>query len=65
MWRNSGRGRRNSVDLGEEKDLAADMPAKVKELEAILMKRLAAGNAKLPRKNPNYVPKDVTTSPRK
>lgn len=51
-----------SKDLREEKNLASDMPEKVKELDAILMKRLAAGKAKLPRKNPNYVPKDVTKS---
>ena len=36
------------------------MPEKVTELDALLMKRLAAGDAKLPRKNPDFVPKEAT-----
>ena len=47
-----------SKDLGEKNDLAPDMPSRVKELDAMLMKRLAAANARLPRKNPDYVPKE-------
>ena len=47
-----------STDLSEENNLADKMPEKVKQLDAVLMKRLAAGNAKLPRKNPAYVPKE-------
>ena len=54
-----------SKDLGEKKNLAPDMPEKVRQLDSILMKRLSADQAKLPRKNPNYVPKDITKSPRK
>ena len=45
-----------SKDLGEKKNLATDMPEKVKELDSMLMKRLDSGKAKLPRANPNYVP---------
>lgn len=52
-----------ATDLGEEKDLAPDMPVKVRELDAILMKRLEADQAKLPRKNPDYVPKEPSQTP--
>ena len=48
-----------SKDLSENNDLASDMPGKVKELDSILMKRLAAGNAKLPRENHDYAPKST------
>lgn len=48
-----------SSDLSEKKNLADKMPEKLKELDLLLMKRLAAGNAKLPRKNPDYTPKDT------
>ena len=41
-------------DLGEEKNLAGDMPDKVAKLDAILMENLAAQEAKLPRENPEY-----------
>jgi hypothetical protein len=42
-------------DLGEKTDLAAKMPAKVKELHEKLTAHLTAVGAKLPRPNPNYV----------
>ncbi len=54
-----------SKDLSEERNLAAEMPGKAGELDAILMKRLAEGNAKLPRKNPNYVSEDQRKSAQK
>jgi len=54
-----------STDLAEKKNLAPDMPEKVRQLDSILMKRLTADQAKLPRKNPDYMPKNVTKSPRK
>jgi arylsulfatase A len=44
-------------DLGEEKNLAASMPDKVAELDALLMENLKAQEAKLPRENPEYVGK--------
>lgn len=44
-------------DLGEKKNLASEMPGKVEELDALLVKRLQADGAKLPRKNPDYVKK--------
>jgi len=37
--------------------LPIEMQGKVAELDALLMKRLVAGGAKLPKKNPGYVPK--------
>lgn len=43
-----------SKDLGEEKNLAPDMPEKVEELDALLLKQLVAGEANLPRKNPDH-----------
>jgi len=46
-----------SKDLGEENDLASAMPEKVKQLDALLVKQLEAGEAKLPKKNPDYVEK--------
>lgn len=44
-------------DLGESKNLAGEMPEKVAELDARLLARLKATEAKLPRENPNYQPK--------
>lgn len=46
-----------SKDLGETRNLAAEMPEKVVELDALLLKRLQETGAKLPRKNPAYVKK--------
>ena len=46
-----------SKDLGEKNNLAAKMPEKVKDLDALLVKRLKASGAKLPRKNPEFVKK--------
>jgi arylsulfatase A-like enzyme len=54
-----------AADLSEEKNLAAQMPNKVAELDALLMKRLASGKAKLPRENPDYVPKASQEASRK
>ena len=51
-----------STDLGETKNLALEMPEKAKELEATLMKRLATDQAKFPKVNPDYVPKEATKS---
>ena len=42
-------------DLGEEKNLAAEMPDKVKLLEGRLMTRLNEMGALLPKPNPNYI----------
>lgn len=44
-----------SKDLGEERNLAAEMPDKVRELEALLLQRLEATEARLPRRNPDFV----------
>ena len=52
-----------AADLGEEKNLASELPEKVRELDALLMKRLRADKAKLPRKNPDYVPRESTRTP--
>jgi len=41
-------------DLGETKNLAGSMPDKVRELDAVLLKRLKADGAKLPKPNPEY-----------
>ena len=46
-----------SKDLGEKNNLAPEMPEKVKELDALLVKQLVSGEAKLPKKNPDYVGK--------
>jgi arylsulfatase A-like enzyme len=43
------------ADLGEEKNLAGEMPDKVAELDALLMENLEAQQAKLPRETPEYV----------
>lgn len=44
-------------DLGEQHDLAAKMPDKVRALDAKLMSELKGQDAKLPRPNPNYEPR--------
>ncbi len=44
-------------DLGETKDLAPDMPKKVKELDAKLAAALKKQGAKMPQPNPNYKPR--------
>jgi arylsulfatase A-like enzyme len=41
-------------DPGERRDLASQMPGKVKELDARLLAYLKAMNAQLPKPNPNY-----------
>lgn len=46
-----------SDDIGEAKNLAKEMPEKVKELDLLLLSRLKADGAKLPKRNPNYVTK--------
>ena len=46
-----------SDDIGEAKNLAKEMPEKVKELDILLLSRLKADGAKLPKRNPNYVTK--------
>ena len=45
-------------DPGEENNLAAAMPSRVKDLDALLLNRLKAQEAKLPRPNPDFVPKN-------
>ncbi len=45
-------------DIGEKNNLAGKRPEKAKELEDELMQRLVAMNAKLPKKNPDYKPKN-------
>ena len=44
-------------DLGEKKNLASDMPDKVKALDTQLMKHLKSIGAKIPRPNPEYTGK--------
>ncbi len=44
-------------DLGEERNLAPAMPEEVRQLDALLVKRLKDGGAKLPRTNPEWVKK--------
>ncbi len=46
-----------STDLGEKNNLAATMPEKVTELDALLLKRLMETEAKLPQRNPDWVKK--------
>jgi arylsulfatase A-like enzyme len=41
-------------DLGETNNLAAAEPDKVKELDALLVERLKATGAKLPKPNPEF-----------
>ena len=43
-------------DLGEQANLASQMPGKVKELDEQLMASLTAMNAKIPKPNPDYSP---------
>ncbi len=51
-------------DPSERRDLASQMPEKVKELEARLMAYLKAMNAQLPKPNPNYDPTKPTETNR-
>ena len=44
-------------DLGEAKNLAADMSKRVSELDTLLLERLKETGAKLPRENPDYARK--------
>ena len=44
-------------DLGESKNLAAEMPKRVSELDTLLLQRLKETGAKLPRENPEYIRK--------
>lgn len=44
-------------DLGEARNLAADMPKRVSELDTLLIKRLKETEAKLPRENPDFTKK--------
>ena len=50
-------------DLGERRDLAEEMPDKVKELNQRLTDYLAAVNAQMPTPNPNYDPSKPATTP--
>ena len=43
-------------DLGEQHNLAAEMPEMVEQLDARLMRELRAMHARLPVVNPNYAP---------
>lgn len=43
-------------DIGETKNLAASMPDKVKELDALIARHLSETQALIPLKNPNYRP---------
>jgi hypothetical protein len=63
FWTGSSELYNLATDPGEKKNLAPDMPEKVRELDALLMKRLGADQAKLPRRNPDYVPKESTQTP--
>ena len=45
-----------AADIGETKDVAQEMPEKVKSLDAELTAWLKHAGAKMPKKNPNYVP---------
>ena len=51
-------------DPGERRDLASQMPEKVKELDARLMTYLKTINAQLPKPNPNYDPNKPSESKR-
>ena len=50
-------------DPGERRDLAQDMPDKVKELNQRLTAYLAAVHAQMPTPNPNYDPNKPATTP--
>ncbi|HQL72752.1 MAG: Arylsulfatase [Planctomycetes bacterium ADurb.Bin126] len=50
-------------DIGENKNLAADQPARVKELDALIDAFLADTGATYPRPNPAYRPSAATTRP--
>ncbi len=47
-------------DLGETKDLAAQMPERVRELNALIDGFLKRTNAVVPKPNPNYSPQTAT-----
>ena len=52
-------------DLGETKNLAAEMPEKVKELDALISRHLAETGALVPVANPAYDPKARQPKPSK
>ncbi|MCX7008366.1 MAG: hypothetical protein NTY53_14145 [Kiritimatiellaeota bacterium] len=52
-----------SKDPGERRDLASELPDKVKELNQRLTDYLAAVNAQMPVPNPNFDPTKPATSP--
>jgi arylsulfatase A-like enzyme len=52
-------------DPGERRDLAQQMPDKVKELDQRLTDYLASVNAQMPAKNPNYDPNKPTAEPKR
>lgn len=45
------------MDLGESENLAESRPGRVEELDRLLLKRLNADGAKLPRENPEFRPR--------
>jgi arylsulfatase A-like enzyme len=63
FWEGSSELYNLATDLGEQKNLATENPEKAMELEALLMKRLSADQARLPRNNPDYVPKESAKTP--
>ncbi|MCX6909259.1 MAG: sulfatase-like hydrolase/transferase [Verrucomicrobia bacterium] len=52
-------------DPGERRDLAQQMPDKVKELNQRLSDYLTSVNAQMPTKNPNYDPSKPTAEPKR
>ncbi|MBI5819667.1 MAG: sulfatase [Verrucomicrobia bacterium] len=52
-------------DPGERRDLAQQMPDKVKELDQRLTDYLTSVNAQMPTKNPNYDPSKPTSEPKR
>jgi arylsulfatase A-like enzyme len=52
-------------DPGERRDLAQQMPDKVKELDQRLTDYLTSVNAQIPTKNPNYDPSKPTAEPKR
>jgi arylsulfatase A len=42
-------------DLAEERDVSGEMPEKVAQLDQKLMKWLGQVNARMPKKNPEYI----------
>lgn len=55
----------NAKDPGERRDLAQQMPDKVKELNQCLTDYLTSVNAQMPTKNPNYDPNKPTSEPKR